>query len=56
MSRIDDQYCDWCGDDIPAQTRRTQDNRVFCSDECLAEYSRRGDLANAVVELPERRR
>lgn len=48
----DDDWCDWCGKEISPQTRRTEDNRVFCSDRCLAEYRRRGDLAHAVVELP----
>ncbi|WP_067663998.1 hypothetical protein [Nocardia miyunensis] len=52
MSRVDDEWCDWCGDEIPAQTRRSQDDRVFCGHECLAEYRQRGDLAHAVVELP----
>ncbi|MGF6889667.1 hypothetical protein ABH933_009231 [Nocardia sp. GP40] len=51
---VDDQWCDWCGGEIPAQTRRSEDDRVFCCDECLANYRRRGDLAHAVVELPRR--
>jgi|GEM_PF-7107323 len=51
----DDKWCDWCGKETPAQTRRNEDDRVFCNDTCLATYRRRGDLAHAIVELPPER-
>lgn len=50
MSSAEDQWCDWCGDVIPAQMRRVRDGRVFCRDECLAGYLRGAD-APTVTEI-----
>lgn len=47
----DDDWCDWCGKEIPAQTRRSRDGRVFCDGKCLAAYRAKGDPP-VVVELP----
>ncbi len=51
MSRVDELWCDWCGKEIPAQTRRSHDGRVFCGDRCVAAYRAQTDPP-AVVELP----
>ncbi|WP_218027334.1 hypothetical protein [Nocardia vaccinii] len=48
MTGTDDTWCDWCGKQIPPQTRRSRDGRVFCGDKCLAADLRGADAASVV--------
>lgn len=52
MTFAEDAWCDWCGKQIPAQTRRRRDGRVFCGDQCVAAFRVKADPPT-VVELPE---